>query len=326
MRAARQIRGVVGVLAVLALLVLAGAGPAQAGGSQPTCKPPGHLDSTGLCVITGTTGGHDGGTQPGSGSGSGGGSKSTDPPKCYYQGKPLVCPAGYFGSGHTKQGFECWWGVADPQPPASDPVWKGHTPDEGKIFACTPAVYCYAGRETCPKPMLEYFDVEQAPPLITPAQLAHILAARLVMKPITIGIVPENHQGYLGYLGLPTWMWADDAAPDQIGPLTDSDALGGVSVSISASVSKIVWTMGDGRSVTCDSPAAGTPYDDSYGIAASPSGCGYRYSQPGTYRVAATAYWMVHWTGTDGPGEPFELPVQQSATTIRVGELQVLNQ
>ena len=141
------------------------------------------------------------------------------------------------------------------------------------------------------------------------------------LRAITIGIVPEPLPGRVGIIGLPTWMWVDNPTETTLGPISRTASAGGYSVTAIARVSRIVWSMGDGTSVTCTGP--GTRYEDRFGKTPSPT-CGHRYSRQGTYTVRATSYWDVTWSGVGRSGH-LTLDLT-SATTITMGEIQVLAQ
>ena len=79
--------------------------------------------------------------------------------------------------------------------------------------------------------------------------------------------------------------------------------------------------MGDGEVVVCRSP--GTPYEDDFGKQDSPD-CGYSYERSGHFRVRATSYWQVHWSGM---GQSGTIPLSfTDSVLITVGEVQVLIQ
>ncbi|RQX02829.1 ATP/GTP-binding protein [Micromonospora arida] len=140
----------------------------------------------------------------------------------------------------------------------------------------------------------------------------------------SIGIAPQIDG--TGLVGLPIWLW-NKVSPSTWGPITRTAAVPGRSVTATATAQKIVWTMGDGSSVTCTTP--GTPYQPSYGNKKSPD-CGYSgYSQPsstqaeGRYTVTATTSWLVTWSG--GGGTTGSQTVDLSSTaTIDIDELQVI--
>ncbi len=140
-------------------------------------------------------------------------------------------------------------------------------------------------------------------PVIDPREAARAVVARMTMRAITIGIVPRP--GRSGYVNLPVWMWVTDPGPATTGPLTVTDSDGGLSITATAKLDRIVWSMGDGTSVTC---GAGTPYYRTDQVEDSPD-CGHRYlaastDQPGgRYTVRATSYWDVHWAGGGAQGD-----------------------
>ncbi|MGX1114813.1 hypothetical protein RKD37_000176 [Streptomyces ambofaciens] len=141
-----------------------------------------------------------------------------------------------------------------------------------------------------------------------------------------IGITPKP--GGKGVVGMPVYMWTEKGA-ETYGPNTASASAGGLTVTATAKVKKIVWTMGDGNTVTCTT--AGTPYKAAYGKQPSPD-CGYRYTAPsstsstGKYHVTATSTWVVDWTVNGGGGQGGQLTeIRNSAVDITVAEVQVLN-
>ena len=88
-----------------------------------------------------------------------------------------------------------------------------------------------------------------------------------------------------------------------------------------AKVNRVVWGMGDGEVVVCRDP--GTKYEDRYGKQSSPD-CGYSYERSGHFRVRATSYWQVDWSGM---GQSGTIPLSfTDSVLITVGEVQVLRQ
>jgi hypothetical protein len=120
-------------------------------------------------------------------------------------------------------------------------------------------------------------------------------------------------------------MWTT-VTPNTWGPISASASEAGLTVTITAKATQIVWDMGDGHSVTCTSP--GTPFTNGDGGRQSPT-CGYTYDQPsrdragGKYTVTATTSWVVNWAGGGATGEIDQ--TRTSATTVAIDELQVVN-
>jgi hypothetical protein len=110
-----------------------------------------------------------------------------------------------------------------------------------------------------------------------------------------------------------TWLWVDNP-----GPLANTVAAGGVSVTATAALSSVTWSLGEpvatGAEFTPGVPAtitctgAGTPPPVSYDWKAEPP-CGYmfhwrslkeRTGGTGTWPITATATWNVTWQSNTG--------------------------
>ncbi|WP_189828260.1 ATP/GTP-binding protein [Streptomyces finlayi] len=156
-----------------------------------------------------------------------------------------------------------------------------------------------------------------------PAVLAQQAIDTMTLKGPSIGITPKP--GGKGVVGMPVYLWTAQT-PETYGPNTATATAGAVTVTATAKVSKIVWEMGDGKTVTCTNP--GTPYRPEFGKQPSPD-CGHRYAQPssttpsGKYHVTATSTWTVDWQGAGQTGQLTE--VRGAAVDITVAEVQVLN-
>ena len=201
--------------------------------------------------------------------------------------------------------------------PPDSPMWKGRHP-EGAIYMCYNP-FLPGGTRGYDFWSLTPPAGPAAPP--DPRELAERAVASMNLKAINIGIVPEDVPGSVGIIGLPTWMWVETPGETTTGPITRSASAGGYTVTATAKVTKIVWNMGDGQTVTCTGP--GTPYADSYGKKSSPD-CGHTYTRQGRYTVSATSYWTVNWSGI---GQTGTIPIDfTTRTNITMGESQVINQ
>ncbi|MEU6212741.1 ATP/GTP-binding protein [Streptomyces sp. NPDC047023] len=158
-----------------------------------------------------------------------------------------------------------------------------------------------------------------------PAVLAQQAVDSMLLRGPDIGITPRP--GGKGVVGMPVYMWTATGT-ETYGPNTASASAGGITVTATARVSKIVWNMGDGKTVTCTS--AGTPYKPEYGKQASPD-CGHRYDKPssttgsGAFHVTATSTWSIDWQVTGGAQTGTLTEIRTSAVDINVAEVQVLN-
>ncbi|MGW1894145.1 hypothetical protein ACWCP6_28440 [Streptomyces sp. NPDC002004] len=160
-------------------------------------------------------------------------------------------------------------------------------------------------------------------PAIDPAVVARQAVSKMKLSGPDIAS-PRTTGKYV--LGVPMWMWVHKS-PTTYGPNTTSATAGGVTVTATAKVTQIVWSMGDGSTVTCKGP--GTPYAASYREQGSPT-CGHTYARtsatrPGKkYPVSATATWSVDWQVNGGGPTGQFTEVRRSNMRVAIGELQVV--
>jgi hypothetical protein len=98
-------------------------------------------------------------------------------------------------------------------------------------------------------------------------------------------------------VGVRTWLWVD---PADWQPMSATATIVGLSATVTAQPTKVIWTMGDGSTVTCNGP--GTPYDPKLPDSEQSSTCSHTYQHDGTYTVRATIVWTVSWAATNGQG------------------------
>ncbi|MEU8576423.1 ATP/GTP-binding protein [Streptomyces asoensis] len=231
-------------------------------------------------------------------------------------------PQGSSGSDTSSNPWTCTYKLLSPQPAADSLDWEGHPPGDGAVY-----------EQTCRyldsiNSVIRYQWLADLPPAVAvdPA----VLAQRAVdtMKLAGPDLASPRPAGkYL--VGMPMWMWVNQS-PTTFGPNTASASAGGVTVTATAIVSKIVWAMGDGTTVMCTGP--GTPYTAAAGKADSPT-CGHTYTRTsadqadGRYRVTATSTWSIDWQVTTGGGGQAGQLTETRQTQIQVPltELQVLN-
>ncbi len=251
-------------------------------------------------------------TPPGGG---GGGSQ-----ECVSNG--VVVPCWQAGWGYLNPADGCYYILEEPQPPADDPAWEGHTSGDGAIY-----------RQRCYGDMMGQLVWRADPPpgtpgSLSPAELAARAIKELPMRGPRIGISP-NPAG-AGLVGLPVWMWTA-VTPETWGPTTATASVPGLAVTARAQATRIVWGMGDGHAVTCANP--GTAYDKDRDGAAKSKTCGYdgysvasRTKPNGRYTVTATTTWHIDWWVVGGGARGTETVTRDSSTSIRIDELQVVTE
>jgi hypothetical protein len=131
--------------------------------------------------------------------------------------------------------------------------------------------------------------------------------------------------GALQLTGLPVWLWV---AANVWQPQSKTAQVPGEAVTATATPVLAAWSMGDGKTVTCNGP--GTPYGGGNPAAASPT-CGHTYDQSsagqpgGAYKVTVTITWDITWAGPAGAGGALAPLQTVAAAAFRVAESQALN-
>ena len=313
------------VVAVLAAAVMMPLATAHADGGGGVVCPPNVPNCT---ISVGGGGGPGGGG--GGGDGGGGGSGSATCTMHPVIGSPATktVPCYRADLGWFNPSDECYWQLLKPQPKAGDPELigsntpSGWKPGDGAIYnvTCTANGAQVTGGITW----------SQNPPPgygggPDPAALAQQAVKQMGLRGANIGIAPK--QGSTGLVGLPVWLW-DKRSTTTWGPVSASVNAAGITVTATAHVTQIDWSLGDGSSLTCTS--AGTPYKASYGKSSSPD-CGHTYQQTsaghahGVFAIQAVSTWSVAWRATTGQTGTITT-TRQSAGQVAIGQLQVLNQ
>jgi hypothetical protein len=157
-----------------------------------------------------------------------------------------------------------------------------------------------------------------------PAALAQRAVARLVLPLPAIRTNPQTSTDIL--VRLPVWLWVE---PGSWAPVLATAAVGGLSVTATATPTQVLWAPGDGAGVECSGP--GTPWRPGLDPwAASPS-CGYAYprssgGQPGeVYVLRATVTWSVAWRASTGQVGVVPALTTTRTVLVRVAEAQAIN-
>ena len=160
---------------------------------------------------------------------------------------------------------------------------------------------------------------------VDPAQLATEALQRtpLPEPEITMAPAPDIPQlvNLTTFLWLPAEQWQTASA---------SASAGGVTSTVTATPTRVIWDMGQGDTVVCDGP--GVPYRPDLPDERQPSDCHftYRFSSAGApgnaFTVTATLEWETTWSVSGAPGGGSLGIVRRSASTrVQVAELQTVN-
>jgi len=198
---------------------------------------------------------------------------------------------------------ECQWKYVEPPPAAGDPRWAGNDPSTGSVIT-----------NSCNGPIEYRFlpgpNPAAPPPPPDPAVLAQQAYSELVIPQPAIGAGPDRTKLAVS---LWTWLWVDNP-----GQLSVTVAAGGVSVTATATLATVSWTLGEpatqsdtyqpGSPATITCQGAGTAPPASYDWKAQPP-CGYKYhwrslkertGGTGTWPITATTNWTVTWQSNTG--------------------------
>jgi hypothetical protein len=182
---------------------------------------------------------------------------------------------------------------------------------------------CYDrnGREVLNE-LRRYEPSAPAAPLVDPEVLAQEAKQDLALPLPGVQTSPPPDRDQL--VNLPTWLSVEDWSPRSA-----TASVPGVSSTVTATPTRVVWDMGNGDQVVCRGP--GKPYDLSLKEHQQSSDCTYTYrassaGQPGQrYQASATMTWSVSWTASGVPGGG-DLGEASRTTTfpMRVAEGQAL--
>ena len=160
---------------------------------------------------------------------------------------------------------------------------------------------------------------------VDPAQLATEALQRtpLPEPKITMAPAPDIPQ----LVNLTTFLWLP---AEQWQTATASASAGGVTSTVTATPTRVIWDMGEGDKVVCDGP--GVPYRPDLPDERQPSDCHftYRFSSAGApgnaFTVTATLEWETTWSVSGAPVGGSLGTVRRSASTrVQVAELQTVN-
>lgn len=257
------------------------------------------------CVLDPSTPGENTGDARGTGGGAAG---------CFHpsSGDEIPCHIAEYG---WYGGDGCWyrpmtadevahWDLVQPQPPGH--YYQGTCLDAGlnpiatnfTVFRNQPGVAVLAEqavkRLRLPSPAIKVNPLVTVDPDAPPAQVVFV----------------------------PTWLWVDSSS---WGTRSATASAGGLSVTATATPTKVEWSTGDGGSETCNGP--GTAWTSGTDPSKA-STCGHTYTtaspKGGKYTLRATARWEISWSGGGESGTRPALTTT-SEMALQVREAGALN-
>lgn len=223
--------------------------------------------------------------------------------------------------GHTagKPQFAC---VDQPwtPPPAGDPLWGGHSPSEGSLKL----LICQGGGalQGWPRVVFAPNGRPVVVPQVSPAELAEQAISEMGLSAPDIRLAPPADSPRGATIGFPVWMWTARREAT-VGPIRRTASAGSITVTATATLAKIDWSMGDGATAACAGP--GTEFSDERAGQPSPT-CGHVYRglvAGGVARINATSRWEIRWSG--GGQSAFRTMALTSSARLSVREIRTLN-
>lgn len=247
---------------------------------------------------------------PGSPSGVGTVGSVTPPPSASTGGRSGPCPAGETASyvTETAGGLPIQAQPGDTNPLTGAPVQPGSTLED---------IYCNGVLLT----------VVVVPPgegpaaaQITGAQLANRAFSSFKVTAPTPTLSPAK-----AVVNYPTWLWLQGGWAPQSATAT----VPGLSATVTATPSKVVWSMGDGHQVTCAGP--GVAYDPELADSAQHTDCSYTYATSsagqsnGSFTASVTVYYGASWTATDGTAGQLGTVTGVTTFAVTVEQIEAVN-
>lgn len=160
------------------------------------------------------------------------------------------------------------------------------------------------------------FGVAPGPALLADQAVAGL---RLAAPPVRINPPPAAGGAVVQIAFVPSWVWIDVAVWTA---RSATASVPGLSVTATATPTRLVLSTGDGGDVVCQGPGtAWTAGPDP--LTASPT-CGYTYTRQGSYTLTATVTWAVGWAGGGQTGSVPALTTV-SRLPVQVVEPRALN-
>ena len=245
------------------------------------------------------------------------------------------------GAGGTEQGSDddsnpdpivigpgqCNWHIVNP--PAGDVGWEGNDPATGIVI-----------ENNCDGPVrtlfLEVPNSTASPGVPSPPsaeELAKRAYRQIVMPLPHINAGPDRTRLAVN---LWTWLWINDAEPQTV-----TVSAGGVSVTLTAALDSVTWSLGEpastggpyapGPPVTLTCQGTGTSPPADYDWKAEPP-CGHKYAWmstadrtggSGKWPITATSNWNVTWQSNTGVSGSTVLNAS-SSDALEIGEYRVV--
>lgn len=151
-----------------------------------------------------------------------------------------------------------------------------------------------------------------AGPGVTGAQLARQAFSSFQVAPPMPRFSPAE-----SVVGAATWLWLDQGWASR----SVTASVPGLSATVTAEPSRVVWNMGDGDQTVCDGP--GKAWDSNQPNAT--TYCSYTYPVAGHFTVTVTVYYATTWSASDGTAGQLAAITGWTSVPVTVNEIQAVN-
>jgi hypothetical protein len=114
-----------------------------------------------------------------------------------------------------------------------------------------------------------------------------------------------------------TWLWLEGGWSGR----SATASVPGLSATVTAEPSSVVWNMGDGSQTVCDGP--GRPWVPNQPNAT--TDCSYTYPVAGRFTVTVTVYFRTSWSASNGTAGQLGAITGESTIPVTVDEIQAVN-
>ncbi len=149
-------------------------------------------------------------------------------------------------------------------------------------------------------------------PRVTGADLARQALARFQAPIPAAGFSPTT-----SVVGVKTWLWLQGGWSS----LSATAAIPGLSATVTAQPTTVVWNMGDGQQTVCQGP--GKAWDPN--LPNTTTNCSYTYPVAGHFTVSVTVTFRTTWTASDGTAGQLGPITAGTTVPMTVDEIQAVN-
>ena len=118
-------------------------------------------------------------------------------------------------------------------------------------------------------------------------------------------------------VGVQTWLWLRSGWASK----SATASVPGLSATVTAQPTRVVWSMGDGGRTVCDGP--GKAWDPNQPDAS--TDCSYTYPVAGHFTVTVTVYFETSWSASDGTTGQLAAITGRTNVPVTVDEVQAVN-